>query len=224
MPPHKFSDGENLFFTLPLGGIPCSCHHIFICRCHILVYTYMYIPTHFLTNCRNWSGLLTSEHVLLPAMNLQSWSRLAWFFLRDAWAILPERSNTPGCQYRIFVLEIKRSNLMRSKIWCEGRLTLGVEACTISNKGKGKSSTKTSSFENTTSMDNLQATRKNQLISILWDNHADNHNSVVLFHVPSLGPNGKSGCNNNRAPHGSSTFGSSCPLFCNFLTWHGNAG
>ena len=139
------------------------------------MYICMYIPTHFLTNRRNWSGLLTSEHVLLPAMNLQSWSRLAWFFLRDAWAILPERSNTPGCQYRIFVLEIKRSNLMRSKIRCEGRLMLGVEACTISNKGKGKSSTKTSSFENTTSMDNLPATRKNQLISILWDNHADNH-------------------------------------------------
>lgn len=170
MPPHIFSDWENLFFILPLGEISCSCHHIIICDYHIC----MYIPTHFLTNCWNWSGLLTSEHVLFPAMNLQSWSRLAWFFLRDAWAILPERSNTPGCQYRIFVLEIKRSNLMCSKIWCEGRLTLGVEACTISNKGKGKSSTKTSSFENT-SMDNLPATRKNQLISILWDNHADNH-------------------------------------------------
>ena len=43
MPPHKFSNGENLFFTLPLGGIPCSCHHIFICGYHIMYICNMYL-------------------------------------------------------------------------------------------------------------------------------------------------------------------------------------
>ena len=115
------------------------------------VYVCIYTHTCFLTNCRNWSGLLISEHVLLPVMIVQSWSR---------WAILPERSNKPGCQYRIFVLEIKRSNLMCSKTWCEGRLTLGVEASIYHHKGKEKSSTKTSSLEKTASMDNLPETRR----------------------------------------------------------------